>query len=115
MITISDKNTNIIHFDTVEKTLTISSEEKLFLRSKFIAMYGDNIELHGKSTKIISDNESVIQTGASNIGVLPEGIVIDSKKVDVNGKEEANIVGGKINTNSSGETLISGAIVKLNS
>ncbi|WP_346882959.1 phage baseplate assembly protein V [uncultured Algibacter sp.] len=114
-ITISDKNTNIIHFDTVEKTLTISSEEKLFLRSKYIAMYGDNIELHSNSAKIISENEAVMQTGNSNVAVLPDGIVVDSAKVDINGKTEANIVAGKLTTNSKGDTLISGAVVKLNS
>lgn len=113
-ITISDASGNCLNYNTAEKTVTISSQEKIILSSKYIALVGDDIEFHSKNTKAVSEEAFVAQTGGSKMAVLPDAVVSDSAEVSINGKE-TKINATSLTTNSKGETLINGALVKLNS
>ncbi len=113
-ITITDAAGNSLHYNTADKTVTLSSEEKIILSSKYIALVGDDIEFHSKNTKAVSEEAFVAQTGDSNMAVLPDSVVSDSAEVSINGKE-TKINATSLTTNSKGNTLINGAVVKLNS
>ncbi len=113
-ITISDSSGNSILLDTAKSELTISAPEKIILSSKYIALMGDDVEFHSKNTKAISSEAFVAQTGGSNMAVLPDSVVSDSAEVSINGKE-TKINATSLTTNSKANTLINGAIVKLNS
>ncbi len=114
-ILINDKNGNVLNFNTKDKTITISSEEKMILSSKYIALVGDDIEFHSKNTKSISEEAFIAQTGNSRVAVLPKEIANSAEAVSIEAKKEAKISATKVISNSKADTLISGAMVKLNS
>jgi len=115
-ITISDVGGNTVYMDTQKKSIIVSSEEKIILDSKFILMTAEDIELSSDRTILKSAESTVAQTGsASTLSVLPDDIALETKNVGVNAVVEASISSAAIKTNSSGETNMTGMIIKLNS
>ncbi|QWX84240.1 hypothetical protein H0I23_00895 [Cellulophaga sp. HaHaR_3_176] len=113
-ITISDKNGSMINYNTTDKVITIASEEKIILSSKFISMHADDIEFYSKNQKNIASTAFTAQSGESKMSVLPGEIMDESPKVTIQGTETI-ISATNLTTTSSANTLINGAMVKLNS
>jgi len=114
-IIIADKNNDLIHFDTKEKTITISAPEKIALTSKFIEMRADDIEMYSKNTKIVSSDNFTSQSGSSQISMTPDMITDKSSTITVDGSKVI-IKGDSIKSNSTGDTQItSTGLVKINS
>ncbi|WP_299434349.1 phage baseplate assembly protein V [uncultured Maribacter sp.] len=113
-ITISDKNGSMINYNTQKKTITIASEEKIIIASKFISMHADDIEFHSKNTKNVSSEAFTAQSGNSSISVVPDSVMHKSAEVSIEG-DETKISSTNLTANSKANTLINGAMVKLNS
>ncbi len=113
-ITISDKNGSMINYNTQKKTITIASEEKIIIASKFISMHADDIEFHSKNTKNVSSEAFTAQSGNSSVSVLPDSVMHKSAEVSIEG-DETKISSTNLTSNSKANTLINGAMVKLNS
>ena len=107
MIVISDKSGDVIHFDTVEKTITVSTPEKINLASKEINIIAEEtvnisakeINAYGeKKVNIASDTQ--IEEGAPKVTIVGEkNVDISGKMIDVNGQAMTNVKGGMLNLN----------------
>lgn len=121
-ITITDKKGNSITIDTAKNSISIHSEQdisissptSISLSSAFIKLEATDIELHTTNTKVIASTDFTAQSGASTLNLTSKEITTDATTVSIKGKN-TNISATKLTSNSTGDTTISGAIVKLNS
>lgn len=106
-ITISDKNGNTIVLNTNEKTITISSEEKMNFVSREINIIGENnVNINSKKTAIDgSDSVTIssdtkVETSAPSVSITGEKEVkVEGMQVDVNGSIATNVKGTILNLN----------------
>jgi len=106
-ITISDKNGNTVVLNTVEKSITINSPEKIDLISKEINIIGENnVNISSKATamdgsdSVTISSKTQVETGAPSVSVTGQKEVsIDSMQVNVNGSVTTNVKGTILNLN----------------
>ena len=106
-ITISDKSGNTIVLNTNEKTITISSEEKMTFLSKEINIIGENnVNISSKKTavdgsdSVTISSETKVDTSAPAVSIAGEKEVkVEGMQVDVNGSIATNVKGTILNLN----------------
>lgn len=111
-VTISDPSGNTITLNG-DETISISAPKTITLSSSNIFLNGTEIELNGTNIKV--NGKENIQVDAPTTGVTGSTLLkLDSKDAQLNGKK-TSITADELITNSTGETLISGGMVKINS
>lgn len=106
-ITISDKSGNTIVLNTNEKTITISSEEKMTFLSKEINIIGENnVNISSKKTavdgsdSVTISSDTKVDTSAPAVSITGEKEVkVEGMQVDVNGSIATNVKGTVLNLN----------------
>lgn len=106
-ITISDKSGNTIVLNTNEKTITISSEEKMTFLSKEINIIGENnVNISSKKTavdgsdSVTISSDTKVDTSAPAVSIAGEKEVkVEGMQVDVNGSIATNVKGTVLNLN----------------
>lgn len=103
-ILISDKNGNVIHFDTVNKTITISTPDVVNVASKEINIVAEEaVNIAAKEVTIVGKNkvavgsETIIEEGAPKITMTGEkSVEVSGEMVDVNGQTTTTVKGGQL-------------------
>ena len=100
-----------------DKTVTISAVEKLILQSKEVLIIAEEqVGIQGKHVLQQGDEQVAIQAKQSLIKGTEQLVLTSDSEVSVGtGKEKVEVMSTETNLNSSAETSISAAILKLNS
>ncbi|OED40904.1 hypothetical protein AB832_03480 [Flavobacteriaceae bacterium (ex Bugula neritina AB1)] len=132
MITITDKNQNVIQFDTVGKTIRISAPENIEIAAKNISITAqeninigaeENIEIAAqKDLNALADGNLALQssgdmTAKSKISLAMEATAdISAKGMNaiIEGKTSAEINGTQTKVTGKAVTEVSAGIVKIN-
>lgn len=115
-ITLRDPSGSVIILGG-DKTVTISAVDKLILQSKEVLIVAEEqVGIQGKHVLQQGDEQVAIQAKQSLIKGTEQLVLTSDSEVSVGtGKEKVEVMSTETNLNSSAETSISAAILKLNS
>jgi type VI secretion system secreted protein VgrG len=116
-ITISDKSGNQIILDGTD-TIKISSINKVEVTSKNVSIKGeDTVTIQSKAVSINGSETVDITSSKASLSLAKAGdkATLSGKDVTVDGSNTSTVNGNsKVTLNATGQTIVSGAIVKLN-
>jgi type VI secretion system secreted protein VgrG len=116
-ITISDKSGNQIILDGTD-TIKISSINKVEVTSKNVSIKGeDTVTIQSKAVSINGSETVDITSSKASLSLAKGGdkATLSGKDVTVDGSNTSTVNGNsKVTLNATGQTIVSGAIVKLN-
>jgi type VI secretion system secreted protein VgrG len=116
-ITISDKAGNQVFLDGTD-TIKISSIKNVEVTSKNVSITGDDtVSIHSKAVTITGEKTIDLASGNASLSLVEGGgkATLSGKDVTVDGSNTSTVNGNsKVTLNATGQTIVSGAIVKLN-